>query len=141
MISYCDCSLSLPSLTSLSLSLSLPPPSFTPYTYTTCHPLLFQERHLQEVILAQQTNSVKKKHVYIPTPDAAITVAHYEEIAKPVQRTVQYIRVPGKDVRTILFSTLCHVRYCIPLRVTVTRLKGSVILQTHFRLFAIALIL
>lgn len=54
-----------------------------------------QERHLQEVILAQQTNSVKKKHVYIPTPDAAITVAHYEEIAKPVQRTMQYVRVPG----------------------------------------------
>ena len=62
------------------------------------HNTHFQERHLQEVILAQQTNSVKKKHVYIPTPDAAITVAHYEEIAKPVQRTMQYIRVPGKSV-------------------------------------------
>lgn len=48
------------------------------------------------MILAQQTNSVKKKHVYIPTPDAAITVATYEEIAKPVHRASQYVRVPGE---------------------------------------------
>ena len=68
------------------------------FTYTPLNTLL-QERHLQEVILAQQTNSVKKKLVYIPTPDAAITVADYEEIAKPVQRTMQYIRVPGTYIR------------------------------------------
>ena len=81
------------------------------YTHTHIHTCthFVQERHLQEVILAQQTNSVKKKHVYIPTPDAAITVACYEEIAKPVQRTMQYIRVPGKAVASGI-----HVPYAMP---------------------------
>ena len=78
------------------------------HTHTHTHS---QERHLQEVILAQQTNSVKKKHVYIPTPDAAITVAHYDQIAKPVQRTPQYVRVPGEYI-TLLLLWCCKCRCC-----------------------------
>ena len=77
----------------------LPPCSLTSYVTLPLLPfssMQFQERHLQEVILAQQTNSVKKKHVYIPTPDAAITVATYEETAKPIHRASQYVRVPGE---------------------------------------------
>ncbi len=55
-----------------------------------------QERHLQDVIQAKQTNSVKKKHVYIPIPEATIPVKHYDTINQQINRAHQYVRVPGK---------------------------------------------
>ncbi len=58
--------------------------------------ILLQERHLQDVIHAKQTNSVKKKHVYIPTPEATIPVEQYSTVNQQVNRGHQYVRVPGK---------------------------------------------
>jgi enhancer of polycomb-like protein len=53
------------------------------------------ERHLQEVILAQQTNC--RRDVFIPTPEVdADDVGHYEQIYSKLQhRQSPYIRVPG----------------------------------------------
>ena len=62
-----------------------------------------QERHLQEVILAQQTNC--RHEVYIPTPEVAVDVAHYEHIyQKILNRQCQYIRVPGTPPEHSLWS-------------------------------------
>ena len=56
-----------------------------------------QERHLQEVILAQQTNC--HREVFIPTPEVAVDVTHYERVyQKILYRQTPYIRVPGKCV-------------------------------------------
>ena len=53
-----------------------------------------QERHLQEVILAQQTNC--HREVFIPTPEVAVDVIHYERVyQKVLYRQTSYIRVPG----------------------------------------------
>ncbi|CAI8036158.1 Enhancer of polycomb homolog 2 [Geodia barretti] len=53
------------------------------------------ERHLQEVILAQQTNC--RRDVFIPTPEVATDdVSHYEQVYSVLQhRQSPYIRVPG----------------------------------------------
>jgi len=55
----------------------------------------FQERHLQDVIHAQQANR-NTKHVVIPTPENAINVPYYEEYTACIDRPPsQYIRLPG----------------------------------------------
>lgn len=56
-----------------------------------------QERHLQDVIHAQQTNR-NIKHVVIPTPENAIDVPYYGAITKNKEKPpAQYIRLPGTD--------------------------------------------
>lgn len=55
---------------------------------------------MQEVISAQQTNH--RVQVYIPTPEAAIAVLHYDSIySSKCLRPTQYIRVPGEGLRLV----------------------------------------
>lgn len=73
-----------------------------------------QERHLQDVIQAKQTTAVKKKAVYIPTPEAAIPVEHYDQITRKINRGHQYVRVPGECHQYLYVPcthTLVHVYY------------------------------
>ncbi len=56
---------------------------------------VFQERHLQEVIIAQQTNRTNK-NVIIPTPENAIVVHDYGEVTPRMGKPLPFnIRVPG----------------------------------------------
>ena len=75
---------------------------------------------MQEVILAQQTNC--HHDVYIPTPEVAVNVAHYEHIyQKVLHRQSPYIRVPGLCVCVCVCS--CYVMFCYcPLSLSVSGL-------------------
>lgn len=78
---------------------SPPSPLLSPFPLSSpsywCIFLSPQERHLQDVIHAQQSNR-NTKHVVIPTPENAIHVPEYDSITNSIDGAPpQYIRLPG----------------------------------------------